>query len=186
MRWLSLFLACQHLNSGTNLHECENQSRFKVQAVPVFRFHCCKIFSLTPRGYEYPKLKTTGLRHPCSYWNTVGMLSNNGELSCQEAGGRTKCSDESCSWRLIVPQAYETHSTIFCLQEQARLWTVRHIQVDATYNFLDARRQEQKNLKTNGSSLTAVIENHPSVDPFFGRKESEHFLSLEGKVKLSP
>jgi hypothetical protein len=38
MRWLSSFLACQHLNSGTNLRECGDQSSFKVQAVPVFRF----------------------------------------------------------------------------------------------------------------------------------------------------
>jgi hypothetical protein len=34
-----LFLTCQHLNAGTNLRECEDQSWFKVQAVPVFRFH---------------------------------------------------------------------------------------------------------------------------------------------------
>jgi hypothetical protein len=34
MRWLNLFLACQYLNSGTYLRECEDQSWFKVQAVP--------------------------------------------------------------------------------------------------------------------------------------------------------
>jgi hypothetical protein len=38
MRWLSLFLTCQHPNSGTNLRECEDQSWFKAQAVPVFSF----------------------------------------------------------------------------------------------------------------------------------------------------
>jgi hypothetical protein len=54
MRWLSLFLACQRLSSGTNLRECEDQSWFKVQAVPVFRFDWCKIFSLTPRGSYTP------------------------------------------------------------------------------------------------------------------------------------
>jgi hypothetical protein len=48
MRWLSLFLACQHLNSGTNLRECEDQSWFKVQAVPVFRFDWYKVFSRAP------------------------------------------------------------------------------------------------------------------------------------------
>jgi hypothetical protein len=54
MRGLGLFLACQHLNSGTNLRECEDQSWFKVQAFPydVFGY---------PHGYEYPRLKTTGL-----------------------------------------------------------------------------------------------------------------------------
>jgi hypothetical protein len=43
MRWLSLFLAYQHLNSGTNLREWEDQSWLKVQAVPVFRFDWCKM-----------------------------------------------------------------------------------------------------------------------------------------------
>jgi hypothetical protein len=38
MRWLSLFLACQDLNSGTKLRECKDQNRFKVQVVPVLRF----------------------------------------------------------------------------------------------------------------------------------------------------
>jgi hypothetical protein len=49
MRWLSLFLACQHLSSGTNLRECEEQSWFKVQAVPVVRFEWYKIFCLRPK-----------------------------------------------------------------------------------------------------------------------------------------
>jgi hypothetical protein len=48
MRSLSLFLACLHLNSGTNLRECEDQSWFKVQAVPVFRFDWRKMSSRTP------------------------------------------------------------------------------------------------------------------------------------------
>jgi hypothetical protein len=43
MRWLSLFLACQHLSSGTNLRECEDQSWFKLQAVPVFPFDWYKM-----------------------------------------------------------------------------------------------------------------------------------------------
>jgi hypothetical protein len=51
MRWLSLFLACQHLNSRTNLRECEDQSWFMVQAVPVFLFDV----------FAYPKLNTTGV-----------------------------------------------------------------------------------------------------------------------------
>jgi expansin (peptidoglycan-binding protein) len=38
MRWWSLFLACQHVSPGMNLRECEDQSWFNVQAVPVFRF----------------------------------------------------------------------------------------------------------------------------------------------------
>jgi hypothetical protein len=44
---LSLFLACQHLNSGTNLRECEDQSWFKVQAAPYD-------VSSHPRGYAQP------------------------------------------------------------------------------------------------------------------------------------
>jgi hypothetical protein len=38
MRLLSLFMTSQHLNSRTNLRECEDQSWFKVQAVHAFRF----------------------------------------------------------------------------------------------------------------------------------------------------
>jgi hypothetical protein len=38
MRILGLFLACQHLNSGMNLRECEDQSRFNVQAIPVLAY----------------------------------------------------------------------------------------------------------------------------------------------------
>jgi hypothetical protein len=45
MSWLSLFLARQHLSSGTNLRECEDQSWFKVQAVPVFRFDWYNMFT---------------------------------------------------------------------------------------------------------------------------------------------
>jgi hypothetical protein len=59
MIWLSLFLACQHLNSGTNLRECEDQSWFKVQAVPEFRFDVRLFYVST--GYSYPRLKTTDL-----------------------------------------------------------------------------------------------------------------------------
>jgi hypothetical protein len=35
---------------GANLRECEDQSLFKVQAVPVFRFDLFKKFSRTPGG----------------------------------------------------------------------------------------------------------------------------------------
>jgi hypothetical protein len=48
LRWLSLLLAYQRLNSGANLRECEDQSWFKIQAVPVFRFDLCKMYSYTP------------------------------------------------------------------------------------------------------------------------------------------
>jgi hypothetical protein len=37
----------EHPNSGTNLRECDDQSWFKVQAVPVFRSDLCKMFSRT-------------------------------------------------------------------------------------------------------------------------------------------
>jgi hypothetical protein len=55
-----LFLACKHLNLGTNLRECEDQSWFKVQAVPAFRFEYLRCFRV-PRGYAYSRLKTTAL-----------------------------------------------------------------------------------------------------------------------------
>jgi hypothetical protein len=40
---MSLFLACQHFNSGTNLREFEDQSWFKVQAAHVCHFDSCKM-----------------------------------------------------------------------------------------------------------------------------------------------
>jgi hypothetical protein len=81
MRWLSLFLACQHLSSGTNLRECEDQSWFKVQAVPVFPFDSCKMFSCAPERYVYPRLNANGLRNvghltsnkPISFWGYVAV-----------------------------------------------------------------------------------------------------------------
>jgi hypothetical protein len=36
-----------NLTSGTTLHECEDQSWFKVQSAPVYRFDSCTLF---PRG----------------------------------------------------------------------------------------------------------------------------------------
>jgi hypothetical protein len=39
---------CQHLNSGTNLRECEDQSWFNAQAVPVFRFDA-RCFLMRPK-----------------------------------------------------------------------------------------------------------------------------------------
>jgi hypothetical protein len=65
-----LFLACQHLSSGTNLRECEDQGWFKVEAVPVFRFDGCQTFSLIP-CYEYPRLKTTALKQVVQIMTTV-------------------------------------------------------------------------------------------------------------------
>jgi hypothetical protein len=56
--------ACQHLNSGTNLGECEVQSWFKVQATPAVRFDWFKMFSRTPWdvfgypwSYTYPRFE---------------------------------------------------------------------------------------------------------------------------------
>jgi hypothetical protein len=43
---------CHILNSGTNLRECEDQSWFKVQAVPVFRFDGCMM--LEPQTLKTP------------------------------------------------------------------------------------------------------------------------------------
>jgi hypothetical protein len=60
VRWLSLFLACQQHSSGTNAHECEDQSWFKVQAVPAFSFNWYKTLSPTPWDVlACRRLKTT-------------------------------------------------------------------------------------------------------------------------------
>jgi hypothetical protein len=39
--------------SGKNLHEYEDQSWFEDQAVSVFRFDWCKIFSYTPKNVSH-------------------------------------------------------------------------------------------------------------------------------------
>jgi hypothetical protein len=43
-----MFLAYRHLSSGRDLRECKDQRWFNVQSVIIFRFYCCKMFSLTP------------------------------------------------------------------------------------------------------------------------------------------
>jgi hypothetical protein len=61
MRWPSLFLAYQRLNSGSNLWVGEVQNWFNSQAVPVFRFLIdVRCLCLLP-GYAYPRLKSTAL-----------------------------------------------------------------------------------------------------------------------------
>jgi hypothetical protein len=63
VRWLNSCLACQHLNSGMILRESEYHSWIEVQAVAVFRFDWCIVFSRTPlnvftysRGYVHLNL----------------------------------------------------------------------------------------------------------------------------------
>jgi hypothetical protein len=63
-----LFLTCQHLSSGTNLRECENQNWFKVQEVLVLILIDIRRFRLPPKmfsralgGYAYSRLRTTVL-----------------------------------------------------------------------------------------------------------------------------
>jgi hypothetical protein len=62
MRWPSLLLGRQYPSSGTNLRECEDQSRFKVQGVPVFRFDRCEVFPRT-HGVRIPQVEDQWSRH---------------------------------------------------------------------------------------------------------------------------
>jgi hypothetical protein len=71
MRWFSLFLACQHLNSGTNLRECEDQSWFKVQTVPVFHFDPCKVFSSTPGETSTSQVEDHCSEQQTSFWSNL-------------------------------------------------------------------------------------------------------------------
>jgi hypothetical protein len=68
MRWLSLFLACQHLNSGMNLRECTDQSWFQS----FKRFLCfvlidARCFRLAP-GVRVPHVEDHGVRGPKQVW----------------------------------------------------------------------------------------------------------------------
>jgi hypothetical protein len=68
MRWSSLFLACQHLNSRSNLRECENQSWFQGPSGIV---RCFRL----PRVYAYPRQKTAVLDQCASDWFIVHKLT---------------------------------------------------------------------------------------------------------------
>jgi hypothetical protein len=59
MRWVSLFLACQHLKSETSHRGCEDQSWIKVQAVP------------------YPRLMITLLKH--DIFMELGLAPSSGK-----------------------------------------------------------------------------------------------------------
>jgi hypothetical protein len=48
-----LFLACQHLSSGTDVQECEDQSWFKVRVVPVFHFDVRYLHIPQVKGHWY-------------------------------------------------------------------------------------------------------------------------------------
>jgi hypothetical protein len=63
----SLFLAYQHLNSGTN-HECVDQCRFKVQVVPVFRFDVT-VFAYPLRCFHLPQIE--------DHWSTCTNTDTN-------------------------------------------------------------------------------------------------------------
>jgi hypothetical protein len=56
-----LFPAGQHLNSGTNLRDCEDQSWFKVRAVSVFLFIGVRRFRL-PLGVRVSQLEVHWLK----------------------------------------------------------------------------------------------------------------------------
>jgi hypothetical protein len=55
------------INWGTNLHECEDHSWLKVQAVPVFEFDCCNMSS---RTLSLPN--SMGCPDPCEYQEPIG------------------------------------------------------------------------------------------------------------------
>jgi hypothetical protein len=65
--WVSFWHACTSIR-GWIIVECKDQSWFKVQAVPVFRFGWCKMFSSTPLDF---RLKTTAIS-----WHLISTLSS--------------------------------------------------------------------------------------------------------------
>jgi hypothetical protein len=54
-------------NLATNLRECQDQSWFKVQAVPVLRFDLCEKFSSTPKvSFHTPGVLVAHFEYHCS------------------------------------------------------------------------------------------------------------------------
>jgi hypothetical protein len=54
-----LVLACQHLNSGTNLRECEGLELVQSSSGSITRFR-------VPPGYAYPRMKIIAIKR-CVY-----------------------------------------------------------------------------------------------------------------------
>jgi hypothetical protein len=102
MRWLSLFLACQHLRTGTNLRECEDQSWFKVQAVPVFRLD---LFFRVHQGYAYLWLET---------WNYKRVLGDVAMKNCKNAPVTIREPPNGFPWNLVLMNFVKRFLTYFC------------------------------------------------------------------------
>jgi hypothetical protein len=64
MRRLSLFLACQHLSSWTNLRVCEEQNWFKVRCFRV------------PPGLCVPQVETSGLKNRDGKESEFGKINS--------------------------------------------------------------------------------------------------------------
>jgi hypothetical protein len=61
MKWFSLFLACQHANSGTNFREHEDENWFKIQVFRKMISHIPEI-SWLPLGMSLSQVEDYGSR----------------------------------------------------------------------------------------------------------------------------
>jgi hypothetical protein len=80
-------VACQHLSSETNLRECEDQSCFEVQAVPVFPF-CLHVPWVENHWLGNPEMLQRNNFH--GVLDTVGRGEGTGRIKGRENGGRTQ------------------------------------------------------------------------------------------------
>jgi hypothetical protein len=95
MGWLSLFLAWQHLNSGTNLRECEDQ--FVLIDVGYFRIPL-KMSSRTPESTRVPgwPLNYGAPWLDCEVFAVVDLnITVFWEVTLQSLMDRSKCSRET-------------------------------------------------------------------------------------------
>jgi hypothetical protein len=83
MRWLSLFLACQHLSLGTNLPWVRGSELVQGSSGSCVSFNLY-VFAY-PRGYEYPRLKITALAQAEWTWNNLRNIKSEHcyRMNCQ-------------------------------------------------------------------------------------------------------
>jgi hypothetical protein len=93
---------------GDESSECEAQSWFKVQAVPVFHFDWCKMFSRTRKmswrtqGYAYHRFKTSDLHYKLRKMTSLPTYLVVSVLGFAYFSNSTSCALSSEKRRLVT------------------------------------------------------------------------------------
>jgi hypothetical protein len=164
MRWLSLYLACQHLNSASNLRECEDQSWFKVQAVPVFRFDSCKIcVSYHPRCLQvFPGLRVSQVEYHVSTLTQVKVHVTSECLTIMNIGVTVFCDLTPCR--------------LFDSCQQFRVATATVSRGERIINIYQASRRQHESSSHSLSSI--CTSTHLTLSQTFSVPSSQMLLNF--------